>query len=781
MGKKALWQCFGLPLLSLFCIFLNLTGCSAQLQKTTASGTTAGSIGEATTEMTTETIIETTTESVSYPDSETSNPIQASDKTAQLWLYQSERLDIGIEGSANLLVAGDEQWIYFMGSETEYHSETGKIIMTHRVVSKQGERNSVNEIYSCQEKTDIAGSAVVGEGIIDIEACDGGNVVILTRTVDEQGKGAYYLKWIDPTGILKDKIQLSEESSPEGGLTVTGDGLAWLDSNAGIVEMKNGEKEWHQLGELMQYSAMGSLKDKTPWVKARTGESPSAWTLLSWNANNNEWNEIEFPFSKSYYTNISSGQKCGYDFLLWNSMEAVGWNVGDVTTTELVNFLASNIEFDELNQLVPLGSNCFLMVTDMISGNGKVSMLKPSEDATANKKTIIEIGCLDAGQIVSEIRQFNRENEKVKVLVRNYSQYGSEKAAEQLKLDVISGNAPDVFLINYGFPEEALISAGAFENLYLWLEQDSELKKEDFLGNILDAYSMDGCLYEMPVSFYIETYAAKTDIVGDPENMGLETLQKLDAQYQDSQTLSSNILRDDFLMKIVGSGLFIDVVKGECSFDSEEFVEILQFAESLPDQFDWTAKEWPQTRYDQILITEASLNSFYSFQWTEEFTYGDQASFFELMIPCDGMIQDGEYLFAMSSQSNNQEAVWEFLKYFWSEEYQTSIVDSQESEAFPVRISALEYMKQKSTQRDEGRDNGYYLNGTEVTIPTMTEEQIERYADYLLRVNIRYNLNYDIYNIVLEEASAFFEGQFDAEKVAESIQRRVRLYVWENQ
>ena len=63
----------------------------------------------------------------------------------------------------------------------------------------------------------------------------------------------------------------------------------------------------------------------------------------------------------------------------------------------------------------------------------------------------------------------------------------------------------------------------------------------------------------------------------------------------------------------------------------------------------------------------------------------------------------------------------------------------------------------------------------------MTKEQVERYSEYLYRADTRYMLNYDIYNIVIEETEGYFTGQFTAEKVADAIQRRVRLYLWERQ
>lgn len=100
---------------------------------------------------------------------------------------------------------------------------------------------------------------------------------------------------------------------------------------------------------------------------------------------------------------------------------------------------------------------------------------------------------------------------------------------------------------------------------------------------------------------------------------------------------------------------------------------------------------------------------------------------------------------------------------------------------FPVRVSVMEELKKASREPDVGRDAGYYLNGKEVEFTKMTEEQIERYASYLYRMDTRYYVDWELYNIVAEEAGGFFSGSYDAERAAKNIQNRVQLYLWERQ
>lgn len=95
-------------------------------------------------------------------------------------------------------------------------------------------------------------------------------------------------------------------------------------------------------------------------------------------------------------------------------------------------------------------------------------------------------------------------------------------------------------------------------------------------------------------------------------------------------------------------------------------------------------------------------------------------------------------------------------------------------------------MRLKSAKRSsleqfiyKGAGEVYTDDGAEYV---MTEEDAEQFIDMLenaspLSVMLHSNV---VYNIIQEEAGAYFAGDQPVEKVMENIQRRVQLYLSEN-
>ena len=73
-----------------------------------------------------------------------------------------------------------------------------------------------------------------------------------------------------------------------------------------------------------------------------------------------------------------------------------------------------------------------------------------------------------------------------------------------------------------------------------------------------------------------------------------------------------------------------------------------------------------------------------------------------------------------------------------------------------------------------------YVNGVEMALEPMKPEETAELIDYLYKLDSLCIYNETIYNIVMEEAAGFLEGQKTAEEVADVIQSRVEIYVSEN-
>ena len=86
---------------------------------------------------------------------------------------------------------------------------------------------------------------------------------------------------------------------------------------------------------------------------------------------------------------------------------------------------------------------------------------------------------------------------------------------------------------------------------------------------------------------------------------------------------------------------------------------------------------------------------------------------------------------------------------------------------------------------DENGEKQYYdntmnINGEEIVISPLSQEQLDKVIEYIESVNNRYYYNESVANIVNEEMGAFYSGQKSAQDVANIIQSRVQIYVDEN-
>ena len=139
---------------------------------------------------------------------------------------------------------------------------------------------------------------------------------------------------------------------------------------------------------------------------------------------------------------------------------------------------------------------------------------------------------------------------------------------------------------------------------------------------------------------------------------------------------------------------------------------------------------------------------------------------------------------AISSQSKNADGAWEFVKSFLSEEYQDSI-----EYVFPVRQSSFDKMAQKAIEPQYYEDEDgnmieeesiYWIAGAEVKLPRLIQADVKYVERFINSLDQVLSYNESAYNIIMEEASAYFSGQKSAQEVADIIQSRLTIYVNEN-
>ncbi|MGN0400992.1 MAG: extracellular solute-binding protein [Acetatifactor sp.] len=469
------------------------------------------------------------------------------------------------------------------------------------------------------------------------------------------------------------------------------------------------------------------------------------------------------------------------ELLDWVDCDINGMYVGYVCSTEDGNLLA--------------------VVNDWDTGKTEIACLAKKSAAEVQQKEKIVIGVLWTDQdLQSAVVRFNKSSEKYHISIRQYYSDGMEyqDVIARINSDIISGtNCPDILDLNQ-LDIAKLSGAGALEDLTPYLEKSSKLSKDSFLESIISAYTYDGKLVGIPKNFQIETLVGKKSLLGDRTDWSVQDIIDFSAEHPDAE-LFEYTSKEDMLMILMtfNEGAFIDWQKGTCNFNSPEFINILEFVNQFPEEYDYNAdKPSAPSRLasGDLLLYSMGLGQFQDIQQYPAM-FGEEVTYigYPTVDGQSGCILSGTGNYAILTGSEHKEGAWAFI-----EDYLTND-DSMFSWGFPTQKAALdklineelnvEYVKDENGELlldEEGNpipQNGGGSIGWgdwEYTFHPCTREEIDtvlELADSARPISLS---NQDVLKIIAEEAQAYYKGDKSAADVAALIQSRISVYVGEN-
>ena len=432
----------------------------------------------------------------------------------------------------------------------------------------------------------------------------------------------------------------------------------------------------------------------------------------------------------------------------------------------------------------------------------KVFQINEVPASSVKEKKTLVLATLDLTyESRMQVIKFNRASEDYHIVINDYSQYaeGNDVSSAILKLEteILAGNCPDIIDLS-SISVNRLAARGLLEDLYPYIDADSEIKREDLLPNILAAAENNGKLVSTVSGFGIISLAGASDIVGDKPGWTYDEFNSaLSMMPEGCTALSPSTTRKDIINYCLTLDLnhYVDWTTGKCNFECEEFTNLLKFAKSFPATYDISTDDGTSTiermsRGLQMLLPThlTTLTSTMS----DKIIFGEHPYTYVGYPSCSG--DPGNFIsissgFGMSSVCSEKQGAWEFLRTFFTEDYQrTSYTIPSNKAVFDAKL------KSAMTVQYEKDENGNYLtdeNGEMVPHPVLQymsgSNTVYYYAlsqedaDNLVSLieNTSRSLDYDIsiINIVNEQAEAFFRGQKSAGEVAKLIQSRVSIYV----
>ena len=519
--------------------------------------------------------------------------------------------------------------------------------------------------------------------------------------------------------------------------------------------------------------------------------------------------EFEWPAEAVHYGITSFAPGADQKMFYSNSNGVFTFQKGDGAVRKLMNFVNSDLDSSYLQLLISMDDDHFIATYEDASDYKThlclFSYVKPKD--VKEKKTLV-YGCvsLDFDER-SRIIDFNKKSNDYRIIVKDYGENDENgECYTRLNNDIIAGNVPDILQINSYMPMESFIEKGLFANVDELIKKDPELSKEVFMDNVFDAYRVNGVLYRVIPRFCIRTFIGRKSLLGDKNGLTMEEARQI-AQTKLSgkqEIFGGGQTRDHFMesmMTYCGSD-FVDISTGKCDFDNQLFVDFLEYAKTLPendqesgsdDEYweEYIENYYTQYRQNRTLLLECYISDFNSIKYQVKGLLGDEAAYVGFpTLNGTGSFVELEKSYAIAARSANLDGAWEYLRFYLCEDYQRN---EDRKYGYLYGLPVLQKMILDDAQAlrenpywvDENGNKEYYedsysLGDETVTIDPFTEEELQKFIDFLSSVKKPEFYDENVINIVREEAGAFFSGAKSAKNVAEMIQNRVQLYVNEN-
>lgn len=444
----------------------------------------------------------------------------------------------------------------------------------------------------------------------------------------------------------------------------------------------------------------------------------------------------------------------------WNGLGIVGDRVAEL---EDGSFLCAGRQST-------LSPGFFVQISEMFGNNKAEKSSSPIVLATVSAESI-------RFDVKEAIRQWNSSHPDTPIEIRDYAAYydGQNPRSAELKMtaDLIAGNLPDIYDLStpwtgINLSTGPLVRRGMLENLYPYIDRDSELSRNDFFPGVLSGLEINNGLYELVLNYRVITSFGYSPDVGAAENWTYGNLNRIvnDSDYYTSLFTTDYNRLEWLQMVIAASGpKLINWDTFECDFTSDYFINLLQVAAQMPTESEGAAggvvNELIQNGTGVLFLTE--LDTLWAVISGSD-VYRENCSYVGL--PELGTVIRPETSFGISSCSSHKDECWEFLRQFLLPG--DTVANRMDYSMRPDVMNA--HLAKEMTQAQE---QGY------ADKHPYAETAMRTLLGLLNNPNVVYRQDPQIWEIVNSEVGAYFSNQRSAEETARIIQSRASLYLAE--
>lgn len=353
---------------------------------------------------------------------------------------------------------------------------------------------------------------------------------------------------------------------------------------------------------------------------------------------------------------------------------------------------------------------------------------------------------------------FNKTNTKYKIEML------PAITLEKYNLAVSTGEA-DLFEL-FGTRYEVLARKGYLYNIKELLESSTLIKKEDYLERVYSDFEIDGNIYAVPKTMFLQCLCAPENLLDGKTNWTVDEF--LDFMEVNPGALSDEYYKNvaDIKTDITMCAINIDDILGKEGYiNKARLKDILIRIEKLDVPIISKSTE-RKLKDGEAAIISVSI------------TTPEQFSDYQTQLGCklipigypakEGELSRGNVVYSnlvgISSTTKNNEAAWEFAELYAYKE-----IDSYTNEVPTTKIGFEEAMNQ-GVDREKQRINGveYY---------PIDQEEIETVRNAYYKAGIYTDFYIALTDIIWEEVQYYYSGEKTVDEVVGVIDSRVRLMV----
>lgn len=560
-------------------------------------------------------------------------------------------------------------------------------------------------------------------------------------------------------------------------------------------------------------NCMGMAKDGKVYgvIMDYSGEGPSVSVQEMDFDNKKMGKAYKGSFGGNGNMQIIPGKDC--DLIVSDGNALYEYTFEKEEVNKILTWMDCDIDGSSVNKVfIDENGTFYAVVSDYNTGSADLAELTKVKTEEIAKRENIVIGVVyNDTELARRIVNFNKTNEQYRIKMKAYmdandwSEKSYSDAIANLTNDISSGNGPDILDLS-SLDIANLANKGVLEDLMPYLEKSTVLNKNDFFEKILSAATFNGKLTYVTSGFTLETLAAKTSIVGDRMGWTIEDMLAVGKKYPNAELLEyadrNTIMQ---MMMMLNKESYYDIANRSCSFDSKEFKDLLAFAKTFPEEYDYQNQRLTpfKLKDNSLILMNVGIYSFEEIQSTIAYFDGEPCTFigYPSSNGGNGCILRPREQYGISSKSEHKDAAWAFIESVIAE----NVSDPWRTFGFSSLKSKYEEQKKKALTVEyvydengeimkDDKGNPVYENGGggysmvgdngetwDYVYKPVTAEEVDMVEKLLNGASvIDVSMDRELNTIIDEEAQSYFSGNKSVDDVASVIQSRVDLYLKEN-